>query len=185
MFFTLTSFAQRFDGIIFFGISGCQVDGDFHGGYHKIGGNFGLNVTHRITDKLEFQTGLNYIGKGARNASKQAYFKTQLRYVQVPIQLNFDIYKRISISGGLFFGYLINGKTSDYGGTIMEGSEFFRNFEPSAFCSFNYQYFDKLVFNFGISYSILPVRTSTPFFVNWFNNVLTVTATYRLSNAKK
>jgi len=179
----LLNFAQRFDGIIIFGMSASQIDGDLQGGYNKIGANLGLNVAHKLNDKFEFQTGINYIGKGARNGPKEFYYlKTQLHYFQIPVQLNRVFYKRFSLSGGLYFGYLILGRSTEMGSTFEEGDLYLRNFEPSIYLALNYHYFDKVVINFGFSYSVLPLRTQSP---AWYNRVLTVTGTYRISNGKK
>jgi hypothetical protein len=173
----LSTFSQRFDGIIFFGMSASQVDRDQYGGYHKIGLNAGLNVTHEISEKIEFQTGINYIDKGAASGSKYSDYKLKLNYFQIPVQLNIDFYKRISLSGGIFFGYLINGK-ANYDISYYN----IKNREICSYFSINYHYFEKLVLNFGFSYSIFPITTDHPYY---FNNVVTITGTYRMSNAKK
>jgi hypothetical protein len=179
------NFAQRFDGLIVFGMSASQIEIDGLGGYNKIGGTFGLHVTHQITKVLEFQTGINYIGKGARNDFNQPgfYFKTQLDYVQVPAQLNYIVYNKISVSAGIYFGYLIRGYNITGGTTTDESELDLFNFEACSYLSLNYHIFDKIVFNFGHSYSLLPIKTGGSSW--WFNNVLTVTGTYRMSNAKK
>lgn len=181
VFFSFQIFAQRFDGIIVFGMAASQVDGDRQGGYNKINGTLGVNVSHKISKKSEFQTGINYIGKGARNGINEMYYlKTQLHYVQVPLQINFDVYKRFTGSFGIYLGYLISGKSTEAGTSYDEAKLALNIFEPSGYISLNYHVFDKIVFNFGFEYSLYPVRSESPY---WFNNVATVTATYRISNA--
>jgi len=180
---TSASYAQRFDGLIVFGMTATQVDGDGMGSYNKIGGTLGLFVTHRITDKIEFQTGLDYTGKGARNGFDSYYFfKTQLDYIQIPVQFSYKVFEKIGLTGGLRFGYLMNAYNISGGLRTDENQLEMLNFEPSAYASLDYYIFGKIVLNFGFSYSVFPVKMGGSTW--WFNNMLTVTGTYRFSNAK-
>jgi len=167
VFLTLTGFTQKFNGIIKYGLSASQIDGDTYGGYHKIGGTIGFDVSYSLKSKLNFQTGIDYIGKGAANSKNQYYYRVRLNYVQVPILWNYLFSKNISVTGGLTVDYLIKGWSPSNPGDLE-----LRNFAPSLYGSINYHISQKLIFNMGGAYSIINIKKRGDF---WINNNLTLT----------
>ena len=190
--------AQKFEGGLFLGMSASQIEVDGFGGYHKIGLVGGPYVNVFFKDWLAIQSGVNYAGKGAHSGAKQHYFNTQLHYAEVPLLFNFYIIKKITLTGGFTFGYLINGYNDANGALSDEDELSLRSLDFSYYLAINYRITDNLSFTLAHTYSILPI--TKPFTLNdvsnmifrdrrpvpcWWNNVFRLSLQYRIAGKEK
>jgi len=168
---SISSFSQKFNGFLVFGLSASQIDGDTYGGYHKIGGTLGFDVTYALQNNWSFQTGIDYIGKGAANSKTQYYYRVRLNYVQVPVLWNYYFSEYLSLTGGVNFSYLILGVSPSNPGDLQ-----LRNFVPCIYGSVNYKISDKLTFIMGGAYSIINAKKYGDI---WMTNTLTLGLSYK------
>ncbi len=165
-------YSQSFEGLLVLGFAASQIDGDSYGGYHKIGGHFGIDVRYPFSDNVKLQSGVEYINKGAANAKNQDYYRVHLHYIQVPLLLEVVVYHNISLTAGLNFDYLIRGNSPSHYGDLK-----LRNFAPCTYGSINYYISEKLMLNMGNSYSFINVKKYGDL---WWNNTLNISFTRRL-----
>jgi hypothetical protein len=88
--------------------------------------NITLEIDHQINSKWNFKTGIGYIQKGQveeiinKEPSGRLYtaatYTDKINYVNIPAKFNYSIFKNhnlsISLSGGLYLGFGVSGKTT-------------------------------------------------------------------------
>lgn len=138
LFFFLLSFlvsilfAQNFHGGIKVGGLTSQVDGDTHGGYHKISPTGGVYVRNTFVknDKWGMSLELNYRNKGSKHSgydeteTNRELYKINLQYLEIPLLFNYRIEKikipslidyrlknQLLIEFGPSLSYLLKGDT--------------------------------------------------------------------------
>lgn len=189
IFFPVQLFSQNEKGFsagVLGGFVPSQVDGDNHGGYHKIGLQAGLFSTLQTQDDYYWQVAIKWMQKGSKfnNPKIVSYYKLSLNYVEVPVSFNYIYRRKFLGSVGLSYGYLFKAledndgyggiapdppmKSNDLEGTIGVGYRFSENFW--------------LMNSFG--YSFIPVREypgGQKYWFNrgWANNLISVALYYK------
>lgn len=179
---SFTSFSQRFEGGIVAGLSGSQIDGDEQAGYKKLGAWGGLYIKTMLSEKIAFQTGLSYIGKGARLPAdpNQANFefKTHLNYIEIPVVLEYSFIENFSVQAGLAPAYLVSGKREENG---VELPSEFNSMDIAAIAGVNYVLTERLTAKIRMAYSILFVADNP----RQFNNCMSLGLFYRLGKGEE
>lgn len=155
---------KYFDGGIIGGLDVSQIDGDFIGGYNKVGLIFGGFVSRKFTDRINGRMELKFIQKGKvkpfdPESGDESYLKVRLNYLQLPLMAEYMLNDKFSIDGGLGLGYLlVSGIYDEYGKFSDDDTPYeFNNAEIAMLIGANYYLNDNWRFNLRWSYSILPV----------------------------
>ncbi|MFH1319040.1 MAG: porin family protein [Bacteroidota bacterium] len=169
----LVAHAQDFNGGIVAGMSTSQIDGDAFLGYNKAGLVFGGFVNRELKEKLTAEFGIIYIGKGSKepenpDSSECSFCKITLRYIEVPVLLQFKRLKvrekelKLILEAGLSFGVLFSYKEEDEHGDI-ELIEFYKSTELGFIAGLSYPLSETISFNSRFEYSILPIANQIMF----------------------
>lgn len=181
--------AQQFHGGIIAGINGSQVDGDHFTGYNKLGFMAGFFVYRPLSERLDLQLELKYMGKGAAKKTTKTDFseyKSQLHYIEMPVLLHYKLSEKFGGEAGIGFGYLFSyAEKDEYGKIPDEAAVDFKPFELSSIIGFRYNVKPQLTVVLRYSYSILPILGSpgeiTYFFKRGaYNNLFSLGVMYEL-----
>lgn len=160
---------NRFKGGLILGISTSQIDGDGFVGFNKVGPWAGAYVNTSLSEKVNMQMEMTYIGKGSRKPSDPdngitEFLVLSLSYVEVPLLFQFKK-GRFIYEVGPSFGVLINDKESDQNGERIGPQRVFsfHGSETAAHVGLNFELLDNLWANVRVSRSILPVSERTQF----------------------
>jgi hypothetical protein len=184
----VTVYSQRFSGGIVAGFNASQIDGDFMYGYNKAGLMGGAFVFTDFTDKWKGQMEIRYSSKGSATPKDYSTIeKNLLRYIEIPLIIEFKLFQKVQLQAGASIGYLFYAKQD-----IGYGYEKYReklNPTETAICfGLNASFLDPINFNIRYSYSLFPVFEN---YVGqsygtgaWFNNVITFGVYYRIGKKK-
>ncbi len=181
--------AQRFDAGLVGGLNATQVDGDSFHGYHKAGIVLGAFVETKLSEKTYAGMELKYAQKGSRenphedDAELRKYIM-RLGYIDIPFYFGYQTNDRLSVLGGISFGYLMHGGEWDnYGKFIEPEQKPFKDFDYQAFLGGRFKINEKLKFDLRFAYSFMPVRKlpAESYWYWWddqFNNVISTCIYY-------
>jgi hypothetical protein len=186
----LISYSQRFDGGILLGFNASQIDGDDLAGYNKAGLMGGVFVFTDFSNKWRGQIELKYSAKGSSTAKGDPdNYKIRLQYVELPLLVEYAMFRKVHIQAGGSVGYLFNA--SYYDGlsyTKFASNEMPYKIETALCTGLNAAFFDQLYFNIRFSYSLFPIReeytNQTYYDGAWYNNVVTFGIYYRIGKKK-
>lgn len=165
--------AQTFKGGITGGALITQYNGDNRGGYNKINPKAGVFVTREMSDTWNYQLELLFVQKGSQYSGdkNQAYYNLRLRYLELPISLqyhlkgihipgfiDFDFKKQVYPEIGVSAAYLLQAREDDNGGGLAEPTDPFKPYDFSLHAGINYHFNEHWAFLFRYSYSFIPVR---------------------------
>lgn len=123
----ISASAQNFKGGLVGGVLGSQIDGDFLGGYNKLGLTVGAWVSHPVSDNLLIHGQLKYIQKGKTKPANvdagTSSETTRLHYLQLPITVQYVLSTDWFIEGGLGLGYLYDYSFYE-GGTRLNEDDY-------------------------------------------------------------
>jgi opacity protein-like surface antigen len=181
--FTTIIEAQRFQGGILGGINATQIDGDYWGGYHKGGLNFGAFVTTNLKDKWGGLMEIKYSAKGSSNASPVELQMVSLRYIDIPVLATYQIKNKLQVQGGLSFNYLFNQMLFD--GDWYKSDRKYNKIESAIAAGIEYKVLQNVGLNLRYCYSFTPVLSKYSTSSNegsWFNNVLSFSVYLNINN---
>jgi hypothetical protein len=184
----LSVFSQRFSGGVVAGFNASQIDGDTFYGYNKAGLMGGAFVFTDFTDKWKGQMEIRYSAKGS--ATPKDYVdqvKFRLRYIEIPLIVEYKLFKKVQLQAGASIGYLFYAGENT--GTGYE--KFTDELKPTetAICAgLNTSFLDPVNFNIRYSYSLFPVfekyTLQTYSTGAWYNNVITFGIYYRIGKKR-
>ncbi|MBA3665317.1 MAG: PorT family protein [Bacteroidetes bacterium] len=185
------------------GINACQVHGDSYSGFHKAGIFGGVAVNTRFSSRASLDIGFYFSQKGARhnpNPEKGDYnfYFLNLNYIDLPFSLNYQLNKDYFITLGPSIAYLAS-YYEEINYVNYTGSYNFNKFEYGVNLGLGKKIKERFFVEVRTSNSIYPIRgyggfTSTVFYPNpiaqffnkgFYNNVLTIFASYKLTLKKK
>jgi Outer membrane protein beta-barrel domain len=126
LFFSEKIAGQRtFQAGIIAGLTAAQLDGDLAYGFRQPGFQGGGRVAFFIRPKQQLSLEMTFTQRGARQSENPeillAGFNVRTNYVDIPVQWHYndwkidddgDEYYKVSLNLGLFYGRLLNWKTS-------------------------------------------------------------------------
>ena len=181
--------AQKFDSYLNAGISASQIDGDKLNGYHKLGAVFGWDIIINIADEWKLNTGLQYIGKGAKVSPNMVvgdYLKTQLNYVSLPIVLQY-YQNRLYFEAGVLPGYLFNAYVKDIEKYKRKDDGYYNNLDLPLCLGIGWKLTDQLNVGMRINYSLLSIAGTNSSTMNVYslayqlNNTISITLSKKLN----
>ena len=153
--------AQRFNGGVILGGIVSQVDGDYYGGYNKLGFLAGGFVNLRVSPHSSFQMEMEYIQKGSRiNSDSTNMGNTYLmrfHYLEVPLLYQFTFAKRFSVEAGPAMDVLL-GSREESNGMETQSTIPLRNVTLAGIFGVSGFITHHLKVNIRINYSLLSIR---------------------------
>ena len=188
---TCSLYAQRFHGGLLLGFNASQVDGDTYAGYDKFGLMGGAFVYTHLSEMLDIQMEIKYMGKGARKRTSTdnlTVYKSNLNYIEIPILLKLKTKNKIGVEGGFGFGYLFSYSEEDaYGVLPSKAATQFKPFELCTIVGLNYQLNSKYTVDLRYSYSLFSIvgrpEIANPYFRighGVYNNLFSLGILYTL-----
>jgi hypothetical protein len=155
-------FSQKFTGGIALGMNASQISGDQAEGYNKPGLMAGAFSNMKFGEKWSIQLELYYIMKGSRKVSKNSpwsTYKLNMHYVEMPLLVKWNFYKKFSIMAGPSLGVLIKAVEKDAYGVINNYDRpKFNLMDFGGIGGLEYAILPQLKVGFRASSSIIPVR---------------------------
>jgi hypothetical protein len=187
LFIPVCSMGQRFTGGVLLGLNASQIHGDTGGGYHKAGIAAGAFVKTEFREKWGGLLELRYSAKGSAIPSDDIWVKINLQYIEVPVMITYDVFKKFQPQAGVSIGYLFR-QTQNYGSgyIIIPDDEGFNAYEVAGCLGIDYKVLDNLRINLRYSLSMIPVQqdfpgaTSTRNLEASYNDVLTFAVYYQI-----
>lgn len=169
-----TASAQSFSGALNIGVSGCQVDGDTQGGYHKPGIRAGFTVSSPVDKTFAVESGLLFSSKGAVKKS-QGYteFKTLLNYVELPVIVKYHFTEKFGAELGLCYNHIISSKIIEETGAETDNPDYIRKYDIDGLAGFRYYLSPKFEIVASFEYSITKIVTD-PEMPYWRNNIISL-----------
>jgi opacity protein-like surface antigen len=152
-----------------------QVDGDNLGGYKKIGFYGGAGVGLPVSKKMLLNMQALYVQKGSRETS-YGYYIWRINYLQIPVFLEYNIFKNLDARAGLGADLLINSKES-YGADFTDISGSLHKFTPVFIAGAGYRLSPSLGVNLTYNYAIPSI--SKRFYQ--YTNTIAVSLSLRLN----
>ncbi|MBO4372921.1 MAG: outer membrane beta-barrel protein [Bacteroidales bacterium] len=173
--------AQTFSGGFTLGLSGCQVDGDTQGGYHKPGIRTGFTVSAPATSPLAVESGILFSSKGAIKKS-QGYteFKTLLNYAELPIIIKYHFSPKFGAELGITYNRIISSKIIEANGAEEKNPAFLKKYDIDGLAGFRYYLSPKFELSATFGYSITKI-TNDPDMPYWRNNFINLSITRRFN----
>lgn len=189
--FPVLIYSQRFKGGVMFGLNASQIDGDDLAGYNKAGLMGGVFVFTDFNSKWRGQMELKYSAKGSSTPKGSSdNYKYRLRYVEMPILLEYALFKKVHLQAGGSVGYLFNaGIYNGFGYDKFQDDVMPYTTEVAICTGLNAILFDQISFNARFSYSLLPIREKFPNSTyadngTWYNNVVTFGIYYKIGKER-
>ncbi|MCX6245120.1 MAG: porin family protein [Bacteroidetes bacterium] len=179
--------AQRFNGGLMAGGIVSQVDGDYYGGYNKLGYLGGGFVSLRVSPRSSFQMELEYIQKGSRINSDSTNagntYLMRFHYLEVPVLYQFTFAKKFSFETGPAMDVLL-GSREESNGLETQSTIPLRNITVTGIIGASWFITEHLKVNFRINYSLMSIRQTAETYpasyryIFWqkgqFNNLLSL-----------
>ncbi len=180
------------------GINGCQIHGDSYAGFNQIGFVAGFFVCTDPSKPFYFQMELQYSGKGSKKIpypEKGDYdeFELRMQYAEAPFLIRKN-YKKFYFEIGETIGMLMKVRECDDFGKVNPRD--FRRWESALVIGMGIQITENLIIDLRYTNSLFPVKKfnvplyypnflSDLFNKGMYNNVLGLTACYRIKNKKE
>lgn len=154
----------RFGGGVTAGVVGSQVDGDTHGGYHRLNGTGGVWVERELAGRFALRIELRYIGKGSlanrrEGGARRLEYSLGLHYIEVPLLVHYSLGAHWYVGLGVAGGYLMGWQERNAHGDDLRASRTrVRSYEVSALGRVGWRITDSWSVRFGAGYSIMPIR---------------------------
>jgi hypothetical protein len=162
--------SQKFDAGLLAGLSTSQVDGDWMGGFHKVGIKAGGFVNRKIGEHLHVQFEIEFIQKGSRMplTNDGQFYLMRLNYAEVPLMINYSLGKKWNIEAGAAFATLLSALEEDQAGEITNAPPFHR-YDYLACAGGNYFITAHLIFNARYSYSVATIRAKNESYAYFYS----------------
>lgn len=161
-----------------------QIEGDYVWGYNKLGVCTGGSISMKMKKNTELEFQILYSQKGAFSGVGQMYLNTRLNYIELPLMLNFKVYKKFYLSIGGYISYLLKAKSDNTGWGMVDIYSKLNKYDFGIQGCAEYRFNRHWALMAKLSYSIIPINTpnnsSNSFVYNtaWFNNCANVMLKY-------
>ncbi len=168
--FVVSGQAQNFKAGLTIGVTPSQVDGDYMGGYNKIGLTAGAYIKWDQTDKLFFQSDLLFTMKGSKQASSKSVdfsrIELSTNYIDWVLSCGYKVMDRVSLKAGIVPSVLISSKQEYTGGGEVIGGLDFRRFNLLVTGGVGYELSEHFSVAAAYNYSIVSIREGKSEIVN-------------------
>jgi hypothetical protein len=180
------------------GINGCQIHGDSYSGFNQLGAVGGFFVCTNPEKKYYFQMELQYSVKGSRKIPYPERgdfdtFELRMQYAEAPFLIRMN-YKHFYFQMGETIGLLTRVREWDDFGEITPLN--FRRLESALIVGLGIKISENIIIDLRYTNSLFPIKKfnvplyypnslSNLFNKGMYNNVLGLTACYRIKNKKK
>ena len=187
IFISTVSFSQGFKGKAIIGINGAQIDGDKLAGFNRVGPIFGAAVDYKLSKKVAIQMEIYYSLRGSRSTTDDLplFIDCIMHYIDIPLIISIEFYKRLSFQIGLTPAYLINAQLDGSGYGYGDVTNLLNKFDICYSGGLEYAITDRWAVNTRFNYSAIPVEkpgfNNTSTFLQyggWFNNFFNVSIRY-------
>ncbi len=179
---TFTSIAQdkKFNLVLVAGMNASQVNGDKLAGFDKVGLITGAGINRQLSKKLGWQFEILYAEKGskdvagANNIQLDTLFK--FNYIEIPVMINYSIYDKLQIQGGIYTGIRLKAVYDDYVNSF-DRSQQIRNLDHGLCIGVNYSITEHWKANIRVSQSVLDINNT---FERYYNLSTALSIRYQL-----
>ncbi len=179
---TFTSIAQdkKFNLVLVAGMNASQVNGDKLAGFDKVGLITGAGINRQVSKKLGWQFEILYAEKGskdvagANNIQLDTLFK--FNYIEIPVMINYSIYDKLQIQGGIYTGIRLKAVYDDYVNSF-DRSQQIRNLDHGLCIGVNYSITEHWKANIRVSQSVLDINNT---FERYYNLSTALSIRYQL-----
>lgn len=179
---TFTSIAQdkKFNLVLLAGMNASQVNGDKLAGFDKVGLITGAGINRQVSKKLGWQFEILYAEKGskdvagANNIQLDTLFK--FNYIEIPVMINYSIYDKLQIQGGIYTGIRLKAVYDDYVNSF-DRSQQIRNLDHGLCIGVNYSITEHWKANIRVSQSVLDINNT---FERYYNLSTALSIRYQL-----
>lgn len=173
--------AQTFSGAFTIGLSGCQIDGDTQGGYHKPGIRTGFTVSAPATSPIAVESGILFSSKGAiKKTQGYTEFKTSLNYAELPLIIKYHFLPKFGAELGISYNRIISSKIIEANGAEQKNPSFLKKYDIDGVAGFRYYLSPKFELSATFEYSITKI-TNDPDMPYWRNNIINLSITRRFN----
>lgn len=181
---------QQFNAGFFGGVTASQVDGDYYGGFNKLGMTAGFFVNRELDLDIFWQLEIKYVSRGAFEnfgSSDPRIDKTVFRYIEIPLSVHYLFDEKYQVELGISPEVLIHYASFDeYGQTDPSLYPENRRFGLSAFIGVYYWFIPNTGVGLRYTYSAIsfrePQEWNNPQNRGYFHNVLALTMAFKFNH---
>lgn len=181
---------QDFNAGFFGGVTASQVDGDYYGGFNKLGLTAGFFVNRELDLNIFWQMEIKFVSRGAYENFGPAdtrIDKTVFRYIEIPLSVHYLHNDKFQVELGISPEVLISYNSFDeYGQTDPSLYPENRRFGLSAFVGLQYWFVPSTAVGLRYTYSAISFREreewNNPQNRGYFHNVLALTMAYKINH---
>lgn len=171
---------KKFNLLLIAGMNASQVNGDKLAGFDKIGLLTGAGINRQVSKKLGWQFEILYAEKGSKdvagvnNIQLDTLFK--FNYIDIPVMINYSIYDKLQIQGGIYTGIRLKAVYDDYVNSFDRSNQI-RGLDHGLCIGLNYSITAHWKANIRISQSVLDINNT---FERYYNLSTALSIRYQL-----
>jgi len=181
---------QQFNAGFFGGVTASQVDGDYYGGFNKLGLTAGLFVSRELDFDIFWQMEIKYVSRGAYEnfgTTDPTIDKTVFRYIEIPLSVHYLYNDWFQVELGISPEVLLSyAHFDEYGKTDPSLYPENRKFGFSVFAGVCYWFVPSTGVSLRYTYSAIsfrdPQEWNNPQNRGYFHNVLALTLSYKFDH---
>jgi hypothetical protein len=177
-----TSIAQdkKFNLVLVAGMNASQVNGDKLAGFDKIGLITGAGINRQVNKKLAWQFEILYAEKGSKDVASASNIQLdtlfKFNYIEIPLMVNYTIYDKLQLQGGIYTGVRVKAVYDDYVNSF-DRTNLIRSLDHGLCIGVNYSITEHWKANIRVSQSVLDINNT---FERYYNLSSALSIRYQL-----
>ncbi len=177
-----TSIAQdkKFNLVLVAGMNASQVNGDKLAGFDKIGLITGAGINRQVNKKLAWQFEILYAEKGSKDVASASNIQLdtlfKFNYIEIPLMVNYTIYDKLQLQGGIYTGVRVKAVYDDYVNSF-DRTNLIRSLDHGLCIGVNYSITEHWKANIRVSQSVLDINNT---FERYYNLSTALSIRYQL-----
>jgi outer membrane protein W len=177
-----TSIAQdkKFNLVFVAGMNASQVNGDKLAGFDKIGLITGAGINRQVNKKLAWQFEILYAEKGSKDVASASNIQLdtlfKFNYIEIPLMVNYTIYDKLQLQGGIYTGVRVKAVYDDYVNSF-DRTNLIRSLDHGLCIGVNYSITEHWKANIRVSQSVLDINNT---FERYYNLSSALSIRYQL-----
>ncbi len=177
-----TSIAQdkKFNLVLVAGMNASQVNGDKLAGFDKIGLITGAGINRQVNKKLAWQFEILYAEKGSKDVASASNIQLdtlfKFNYIEIPLMVNYTIYDKLQLQGGIYTGVRVKAVYDDYVNSF-DRTNLIRSLDHGLCIGVNYSITEHWKANIRVSQSVLDINNT---FESYYNLSSALSIRYQL-----